>query len=250
MWTTCWAEHSIPSVRPPGAPSRTLRRTAYIDIVTTARVRLVLASASPARLSTLQHAGVEPTVVVSDVDEDAAVADALQRYGPLEPAQIALVLARAKAEAVAFGEKVGDLVLGCDSVLELDGEVHGKPADAEEAIARWRRMRGHTGVLHTGHWIVDQRPVEHDGSQATLGATASTKIYFAKLTDEEIEAYVATGEPLRVAGAFTIDGLGGPFVTGVEGDHHNVVGISLPLLRELLVDIGVDWFDIVTVHQR
>ena len=105
-------------------------------------------------------------------------------------------------------------------------------------------------MLHTGHWLVDQRPVERGGSQATLGATASTKVYFAKLTDEEIDAYVATGEPLRVAGAFTIDGLGGPFVTGLEGDHHNVVGISLPLLRELLIDIGVNWFDVVTVHQR
>ncbi|MBL0004202.1 MAG: septum formation inhibitor Maf [Actinomycetales bacterium] len=218
--------------------------------MTTARFRLVLASASPARLNTLQHAGVEPTVVVSDVDEDAAVAEALERYGPLEPAQVALVLARAKAEAVAFGERVGDLVLGCDSVLEFDGQVHGKPADADEARSRWRRMRGRHGVLHTGHWLVDQRPVERGGSQATLGATASTKVYFAKLTDEEIDAYVATGEPLRVAGAFTIDGLGGPFVTGLEGDHHNVVGISLPLLRELLIDIGVNWFDVVTVHQR
>jgi septum formation protein len=221
-----------------------------LGVVTTARVRLVLASASPARLSTLQHAGVEPTVVVSDVDEDAAVADAVERYGPLEPAQIALVLARAKAEAVAFGERVDALVLGCDSVLEFDGQVHGKPADADEATARWRRMRGRTGVLHTGHWIVDQRPAAQGGSQATLGATASTKVYFATLSDAEIDAYVATGEPLRVAGAFTIDGVGGPFVTGLEGDHHNVVGISLPLLRELLIDIGVGWFDIVTVHQR
>ena len=235
---------------PPARPSHGLDGAAYIDVVTTARFRLVLASASPARLNTLQHAGVEPTVVVSDVDEDAAVAEALERYGLLEPAQVALVLARAKAEAVAFGERVGDLVLGCDSVLEFDGQMHGKPADADEARARWRRMRGRHGVLHTGHWLVDQRPVERGGSQATLGATASTKVYFAKLTDEEIDAYVATGEPLRVAGAFTIDGLGGPFVTGLEGDHHNVVGISLPLLRELFIDIGVNWFDVVTVHQR
>lgn len=218
--------------------------------MTTARVRLVLASASPARLRTLQHAGVEPTVIVSSVDEDAVVADALDRYGLLEPAHVSLVLARAKAEAVAFGERVGDLVLGCDSVLEFDGQVHGKPEDADEAIERWQRMSGRSGVLHTGHWIVDQRPAALGGSQATLGATASTQVHFAKLSDEEIRAYVATGEPLRVAGAFTIDGLGGPFVTALEGDHHNVVGISLPLLRELLDDIGVGWFDIVTVHQR
>jgi len=198
----------------------------------------------------LQHAGVEPTVIVSSVDEDAVVADALDRYGLLEPAHVSLVLARAKAEAVAFGEHVGDLVLGCDSVLEFDGQVHGKPVDADEAIERWHRMRGRSGVLHTGHWIVDQRPAAQGGSQATLGSTASTTVHFAKLTDEEIRDYVATGEPLRVAGAFTIDGLGGAFVTGLEGDHHNVVGISLPLLRELLDDIGVGWFDIVTAHQR
>ena len=135
-------------------------------------------------------------------------------------------------------------------VLEFDGQVHGKPVDADEAIERWQRMSGRSGVLHTGHWIVDQRPAALGGSRATLGATASTKVHFAKLSDEEIRAYVATGEPLRVAGAFTIDGLGGPFVTGLEGDHHDVVGISLPLLRELLDDIGVSWWDVVTSHRR
>ena len=213
-------------------------------------MRLILASASPARLRTLQHAGVGPTVVVSDVDEDLVVSGALERFGPLEPAQVALLLARAKAEAVAFGERLGDVVLGCDSVLEFDGQVHGKPDDAAEAVARWRRMRGRKGVLHTGHWIVDERDPRDGGSNATVGATASTVVHFAKLTDEEITAYVATGEPLRVAGAFTIDGIGGPFISAIEGDHHNVVGLSLPLLRELLDDIGVAWFDVVTSHQR
>ncbi|MBK8468840.1 MAG: septum formation inhibitor Maf [Actinomycetales bacterium] len=221
-----------------------------MDSVTSPRVRLILASASPARLRTLQHAGVEPTVVVSDVDEDLVVSGALERFGPLEPAQVALLLARAKAEAVAFGERLGDVVLGCDSVLEFDGQVHGKPDDAAEAVARWRRMRGRKGVLHTGHWIVDERDPRDGGSNATVGATASTVVHFAKLTDEEITAYVATGEPLRVAGAFTIDGIGGPFISAIEGDHHNVVGLSLPLLRELLDDIGVAWFDVVTSHQR
>jgi septum formation protein len=216
----------------------------------TPTVRLVLASASPARLTTLQHAGVEPTVLVSDVDEDMVVAAAIDRYGPLEPAHMALLLARAKAEAVAYGERVGDVVLGCDSVLELDGRVHGKPEDEEEATWRWRAMRGRSGHLHTGHWIIDERPVKAGGSNATLGATASTTVHFADLSDAEIDSYVATGEPLRVAGAFTIDGLGGAFVSAIEGDHHNVVGLSLPLLRELLADIGVGWFDIVTLHQR
>jgi len=203
-------------------------------------VQLVLASASPARLSTLRAVGIEPVVVVSGVDEDLAVAEATERYGPLEPGDVALLLARAKAEDVAARLDDDAVVLGCDSVLELGGEVHGKPADAAEAVERWRRMRGRSGVLHTGHWLVDDR----EGG-ATLGATASTTVHFAKLSDEEIDAYVATGEPLVVAGAFTIDGLGGAFVTAVEGDHHNVVGLSLPLLRELLADAGIGWFDVV-----
>ena len=204
-------------------------------------VQLVLASASPGRRSTLRAAGIEPVVVVSEVDEDLTVAEATDRYGPLEPADIALLLARAKAEDVAARVDAGVVVLGCDSVLELDGEVHGKPGDAAEAVARWRRMRGRSGVLHTGHWLIDER----GSGGPTLGATASTTVHFAKLSDEEIEAYVTTGEPLTVAGAFTIDGLGGAFVTSVEGDHHNVVGLSLPLLRDLLADAGIEWFDVV-----
>lgn len=209
----------------------------------TGTVPLVLASASPARLATLRAAGVEPVVVVSDVDEDAVVAEAADRYGALPPEDIALLLARAKCEAVASGNDVSGVVLGCDSVLELDGEVHGRPADAAEAAARWRRMRGRSGLLHTGHWLIDDRDA---GTGATIGATASTAVHFAELTDEEIRHYVATGEPLRVAGAFTIDGLGGPFVTRIEGDHHNVVGLSLPLLRDLLNDAGIGWFEVVT----
>jgi septum formation protein len=209
------------------------------------RVPLVLASASPARLATLRAAGVWPSVVVSGVDEDAAVSEATARYGPLEAADVALLLARAKAEDVAAGDELpesGTVVLGCDSVLELDGEVHGKPADAEQARDRWRRMRGRTGVLHTGHWLVDDRD---EAGGATLGASASTTVHFAMLTDDEIDDYVATGEPMLVAGAFTVDGLGGAFVSAIEGDHHNVVGLSLPLLRELLAEIGIGWFDVV-----
>jgi septum formation protein len=216
--------------------------------VSSPRVKLVIASASPARLSTLQHAGVEPTVIVSEVDEAAVLAAAVERYGALAPADVALLLARAKAEAVAYGEHQADLVLGCDSVLELDGQAHGKPADAAEAVARWRQMRGRTGILHTGHWLVDAR--EHGGSGATLGTTASTTVRFADLSDAEIDDYVATGEPVRVAGAFTVDALGGPFVTGIEGDYHNVVGLSLPVLRDLLTEVGVGWFDIVARHER
>ena len=203
-------------------------------------VPLVLASQSPARLATLAAAGVTPRVVVSDVDEPAVLAGARERLGGLDPADAVLVLAQAKAEAVA--RQVSDaLVLGGDSMLELDGEVVGKPADAADARARWQVMRGRSAVLHTGHWLVDTRDGDDGGTGATLGATSSTTVHFADLDDAEIDAYVATGEPLHVAGAFTIDGLGGPYVERVEGDHHGVVGLSLPLLRSLLAELDVPW---------
>jgi septum formation protein len=197
---------------------------------------VVLASASPGRLATLRRAGVEPVVLVSAVDEDAVVT----RYQVEAPEDIALVLARAKAEDVAGRDDLPEdaLVLGCDSVLELDGQVHGKPADADQARLRWQQMRGRSGVLHTGHWLVDTRDGAGGG---TLGAVASTTVHFAAVTDDEIDAYIATGEPLQVAGAFTVDGLGGPFIEGVEGDFHAVVGLSLPVLRALLADCGVPW---------
>jgi septum formation protein len=192
-------------------------------------VRLVLASASPARLATLRAAGLDPEVVVSGVDESVV-------HEP-DPAVLAGRLAGLKAEAVA--ERVeGAFVVGCDSVLELDGRAYGKPADAEEAIARWRTMRGRSGQLHTGHCVVDTT------SGRTVGGTSSTLVRFAEVTDEEIAAYVGTGEPLQVAGAFTIDGLGGAFVCGIEGDPHTVVGISLPYLRELFTGLGVRWTDL------
>lgn len=208
--------------------------------------RLLLASASPARLSTLRQAGFDPLVRVSDVDEPAALAAAATRFGALEVADAVLLLAQAKAQDVARAveaEGLADLlVLGCDSMLELDGGGVGKPRDGAEAVARWRSMRGRSGVLHTGHWLVDTRPTGPGGpgSGATIGATASTTVHFADVSDAEIDAYVATGEPLAVAGAFTIDGLGGSFVDGVEGDPHAVVGISLPLLRGLLGEIGIE----------
>jgi septum formation protein len=191
---------------------------------------------------------------VSQVDEAAVATEALARYGELGPQDLALVLARAKCEAVtqllAADEgspkdaPVGAVVLGCDSVLEIDGSAHGKPADAAQAVARWKRMRGRSAVLHTAHWLIDDRHDDDGGTGATMGAVASTTVHFAKVSDEEIAAYVATGEPLLVAGAFTIDGLGGPFISGIEGDHHNVVGISLPLLREMLGEINVRWFEL------
>jgi len=193
---------------------------------------LVLASQSPARLATLRAAGVEPVVIVSGVDED--------QLGPLPPAELALQLAELKCAAVAARDDLpaGALVLGCDSVLELDGEPLGKPADAAEATRRWEAMRGRSGVLLTGHSL-------HDTATGHVAsATAATTVHFADVTDEEIAAYVATGEPLHVAGAFTLDGLGGAFVTGIEGDPHNVVGVSLPLLRELVAELGRSWTDL------
>lgn len=208
--------------------------------------RLVLASQSPARLATLKSAGVTPEVVVSGVDEDKVLADAAERFGELDPADAVLVLAQAKAEAVASRledeEDPADVVVvGCDSMLEIDGTVVGKPADAGVARERWRSMRGGKGVLHTGHWLVDLRDDAAGGTGGTLGSTSSTTVWFADVDDDEIDAYVATDEPLHVAGAFTIDGLGGPYVERIEGDHHGVVGISLPLLRELLGELNIPW---------
>ncbi|MFF2043343.1 nucleoside triphosphate pyrophosphatase [Kitasatospora sp. NPDC058170] len=186
---------------------------------------LVLASASPARLGLLRQAGLDPRVVVSGVDEDALSA--------ATPAELALVLAEAKAKAVAADLSGGELVIGCDSVLELDGLALGKPADAVEALARWRSMRGRSGVLRTGHCVIDTAT----GEQAS--ATASTTVRFGTPDDAEIAAYIATGEPLHVAGAFTLDGRSAPFVEGIDGDPGNVIGLSLPLLRSLLADLGV-----------
>ena len=191
---------------------------------------LVLASASPARLATLRAAGVEPEVIVSGVDES--------QVDGLPPAELALQLAELKAAAVAERLAGNTLVLGCDSVLELDGVALGKPTDAADATARWQAMRGRSGILHTGHALHDL------GSGKIAAATASTTVHFADLSDDEIAAYVATGEPLQVAGAFTVDGLGGAFITGIVGDYHNVVGLSLPLFRDLLAELGRSWVDL------
>lgn len=200
--------------------------------------RLILASQSPARTKLLSEAGIRHEVLVSDVDEDAVQA----RYGVTEPHDTALLLARAKAEAVAsLPEAEGALVIGCDSVFEFEGESHGKPYTPDIARRRMLRMSGNKGVLHTGHWLVDCRDTEADGdhryaegSGATVGAVSSAEVHFMEMSGEEIDAYIATGEPLHCAGSFTIDGLGGAFISKIDGDPHAVVGLSISTLRVLL----------------
>ncbi len=200
---------------------------ALFIVQTSKSYRLVLASASPARRALLTAAGIDAEVQVSGVDESVVQAT--------DPAELCLLLARMKARAVAatVPAESGVLVLGCDSVLGFDGRIFGKPVDAADAIDRWRTMRGKSGVLYTGHHLTDVMA----GTQAE--DVASTAVHFADISDEEIEAYVATTEPLHVAGAFTIDGRGSAFVERIEGDHGNVIGLSMPLLRHLLAELHV-----------
>lgn len=192
--------------------------------------RLVLASASTARLAVLRDAGLAPEVVVSDVDEGGVE--------HLEPAAAALELARRKAAAVAGRVGGGALVVGCDSLLELDGSAYGKPSSEAEAALRWRQMGGRAGVLHTGHCVVDTS----SGTEAA--EVDSTVVRFGRPTDRELDAYIATGEPMRVAGAFTLEGYGAPWVDSIEGNHGTVKGISVPLLRGLLRRLGVELVDL------
>jgi septum formation protein len=200
-------------------------------------VRLYLASTSPARLATLRAAGVEPVVLPSEVDEDAAVAAA----GPLSAPDMVQLLARLKAEAVA-GPELDGFILGGDSAFELDGAVFGKPHTMEVARERWLLQRGRSGLLHSGHWLIDHRGGQASGAG---GAVSTAEVTFASdITDDEVEAYIATGEPLKVAGAFTIDSLGGPFITSVAGDPHAVVGLSLSTVRGLLRGFGVSWHEL------
>lgn len=232
-------------------------------------MRFLLASQSPARRQTLINAGITPLVVVSDVDEDAVLASLpggrAFSGGSTTPADEVLTLAQAKAHAVAkvlCGEVGTDAVTGSalpmdedlflvagDSMLELDGKMLGKPHTPEVAVQRIREMRQRDAILWTGHYAMRLSPVnEPDATGRYIvgetGQSASTIVHFGSMTDAEIDAYVASGEPLHVAGSFTIDSLGGPFITGVTGDHHSVVGISLPLTRQLGSELGVFWPDL------
>lgn len=196
--------------------------------------KVILASASPARLALLRQTGIEPQVIVARVDEESP------ELADLPANKVASVLAIRKAAMVAAAlpsEPGATLVIGCDSVLDFHGHVQGKPKSSEEAIQRWRAMRGLSGVLYTGHSIIDLP------TGRTFNDTAQTTVYFAQIDDAEIQAYVASGEPLRVAGAFTIDGLGAPFIDRIEGDPSCVEGLSLPLLRRAVYHFGYSFSD-------
>lgn len=188
--------------------------------------RLVLASASPARFRLLIDAGFDPEVVVSGLDESVDV--------PREPTSAVATLARRKAEAVAATLSGSVLVLGCDSMLEFDGVAYGKPGDETQARAGWQQRRGKSGVLRTGHTLIDV------ATGQLAQQVASTEVTFASPTDHEIDAYIASGEPLAVAGGFTIDGRGSIFVERINGDHSNVIGLSMPLFRKLLAELAID----------
>lgn len=193
-------------------------------------MRLILASQSPARLSVLRSAGIDPVVRVSGVDEDALIAS----LEDPTPEQTVVALSAAKAEAIEHDDEC--VVVGCDSMLLFEGELVGKPGTAEVARERWRRVAGKSGVLITGHTVLR---VSGGAVVDRASGAESTTVRFGTPSDEELEAYIATGEPLHVAGGFTIDGLGGWFIDGIDGDHTSVIGISLPLTRRLLGRLGV-----------
>jgi len=201
----------------------------------------------------LRQVGIEPMTTAPGVDEDAvAAAAAAERGADLTPPELVLLLARAKAADVAHRiaeEHAGfdGIVIGGDSMFEIGGQVHGKPHTADAARARWRQMRGETGVLHSGHSVIRVRP---GAEPVEATATAAASVSFADdVTDAEIDAYVASGEPLHVAGAFTVDSLGGAFITRVEGDPSTVVGMSLSTLRRLVRELGVEWTELWSLPQ-
>lgn len=226
-----------------------------------ATMRLYLASTSPARMATLRAAGIEPIPHAPGVDEDAAVEAEQERLGrALSATELVQHLARLKAEAVAASvDDLDGFVLGGDSAFEIGGTIHGKPHTVERARERWHAQRGRSGVLHSGHWLVDARKdaarpnalpedirsgLVEGASRTLLGvgvATQATVHFAADLQDAEIEAYLASGEPLAVAGAFTIDSLGGPFIDWIEGDPSTVIGVSLPAVRRLVRALGGSW---------
>jgi septum formation protein len=200
--------------------------------------QIVLASASPARKLLLQNIGINPLIQVSNVDEPAAETE--NRW--ITPTEIAQGLAKLKAADVAKGFASESIIIGCDSVMEFEGKPYGKPQDAHVAAERLRKMSGGSGFLHTGHSIAH---ITADNIQ-WAHALCSTEVFFHELSDAEISAYIATGEPLHVAGSFTIDSLGGPFIKSIKGDAANVVGLSVQTLRSLFLELGIGWEQVLS----
>lgn len=207
-------------------------------------MRLYLASTSPARLATLRAVGIEPITLAPGVDEQAAVdaAAAAHPDGRVGAAEMVQLLARLKAEAVLGDAPLDGFILGGDSAFELDGVIFGKPHEPHVARERWLAQRGRNGILHSGHWLIDHRGGVMRGA---VGRASQAIVHFADdIETEEIDAYIATGEPLQVAGAFTIDSKGAAFIDRIEGDPHSVVGLSVPLVRKLVHELGGRWTDL------
>ena len=197
-------------------------------------LEIILASASPSRQRLLTSVGISPTIIVSGVDEEDSA------YSQLSPRELVVALAIVKAHTVKEKVSYPAIIIGCDSTFEFEGESLGKPGTAENAIARAKKLSGKTGVLHTGHCFIDtDKGIE-------VSDVVSTRVHFATMSDEEIKGYVATGEPLNVAGGFTLDGLSAPFIAGIEGDPSNVIGLSLPLLRNAINSLGYTWFELTS----
>jgi len=192
-------------------------------------VQVILASSSASRLRLLESVGITPKVLVSGVDEDAS------EFNSLSPSELVIALAILKAHTVKESAPENSLIIGCDSTFEFNGKSLGKPGNRENAIARCKELSGKSGYLHTGHCLIDLK----QGIELSERSTA--KVQFAQMTEAEILDYVDSGEPLNVAGGFTLDGLSAPFITNIEGDPSGIIGLSLPLLRKMIISLGYSW---------
>lgn len=195
-------------------------------------VQIILASSSPSRLRLLESVGVKPEVIVSGIDEESP------EFNSLSPSDLVIKLASLKANAVKIRAPINSLIIGCDSTFDFNGKSLGKPLNRENAIERSKLLSGKFGYLHTGHCIIDVK----NGKE--INKLSSAKVQFAEMTNEEIVDYVDSGEPLNVAGGFTLDGLSAPFITSIEGDPSGIIGLSLPLLRNMVMSLGYSWLDI------